>query len=244
MKKILFALFALITTISFSQKSVLLRYKYKEGDVYKQNITLHQKIDTIMTLDMSMNMSMHIKTANKKGFSSLMSFGQVTMDMAANGQNMKYDSNTDEATMDPFAKGVHSSMKALLESTVLFDYDKIGNIKNATIQSGNPDIQQFKENMNSMTFPTEKVSVGSEWKFSKTTKEGFTLNVTYKVTSIKSGKVNVDLSGEIPNFNGVISGTGCIDVKTGNIDSMIMLMNMAVQGQKIDMKISTTIEKQ
>lgn len=244
MKKLVAALLLLTTTLSFGQEKVLLRYNYKKGDNYKVTANIAQKMGTMMDMNITMDMSFDISTVTKEGYTSDVVFDQVLMNMEMNGQKMKYDSKTKEAEMDPFSKGVHTKMQPLLDTSILFEYDKLGNISKTEIISGKADITQFKDNMNSIIYPEEAISVGSEWNGKQKTKEGVEINYTYKVTAIKADKITFDISGTIAAMEGDVSGNGIIDRKTGNMDEMNIIMNMSVQGQSIASNIKMTCTKQ
>lgn len=193
---------------------------------------------------MTNNMSFDISKVTKESYTSNVSFNHVLMNMEMNGQKMKYDSKTKEAKMDAFAKGTHTKMQPMLDASILFEYDTLGNIINSKVISGKANVTQFKNNMNSIIFPKEAIGVGGEWSGKQKTKEGIEVEYTYKITAIKAEKITFDISGTIAAMEGTVSGKGIIDKKTGNMDKMSLLLNMSLQGQNIASTIKMTCTKQ
>ncbi|CAL2081612.1 conserved exported protein of unknown function [Tenacibaculum sp. 190524A02b] len=244
MTKKLIALLLFVTTISMAQEKALLRLNYEKGDAFVVKMKMNQVVEGAMEMNIGMNMEMDIKDVQDGVYSSEMSFKNTSIDMIMAGQTMSYNSDMKEEEMDPFAKGAHGQMKTLLETVAMFKYNEFGEITETKIISGSGDVSKFKENNNSIVYPKEAVTVGMEWKDSKTTSEGVNTNFVYKVTSIKKDKVLLDVTGTVGGIaKGDIKGTATIDRATGTIDIMDILMNMDIMEKKMKSNIKITTEK-
>ena len=243
MKKALLALLLCVSTLAFSQDKVLLRLNYEKGDKYEVKTVMSQDMGEVMTMDMTMSMNLNVTNVEDNNIVTEATFSHVSMDMESMGQKMKYDSNTKESEMDPFAQGAHSEMKKLLESVLVVENDKLGNITNTELKSGMADISAFKDNMGGMVYPEEAVEVGSKWTVTKEQK-GMSIESTYEVTSITDDTVELKVTGKVAGAaGGSIDGKSSIEIKTGNVIKSEVNMAFSIEGQTVKSNVVITSVK-
>lgn len=243
MKKLLSILLLFTCTLVFSQEKVLLRLNYETGDTYEIKTVLNQNMGEMMKMDMSMYMNLKVTDVKDDNIVTQATFSHVTMNMESMGQKMGYDSNTKESEMDPFALGAHSEMKKLLESVLIIENDKLGNVKNTELKSGMADISAFKDNMSGMVYPKEAVEVGTKWTAIKE-QQGMNLESTYEVVSITDDTVELEITGKITGASkGTLDGKSSIEKDTGNLSKSEINMSFSIEGQDVKSKIIITSEK-
>ena len=244
MKKVLLALLLCVGTLAFAQEKVLLRLNYEEGDKYEVKTVMNQDMGELMDMGISMTMNLNVTDTKDNSIVTEATFSKVKMTMDYMGQSMVYDSTMDESEMDEFAKGAHSEMKKLMETVMIIENDKLGNIKDTEIKTGIADVDSFKDNMSGMVYPEEAVGVGSKWTASKEQK-GMNINSTYEVTSITDDTVEIKVTGTIAGASeGTLNGKSSIEIKTGNVIKSEVNMAFSIEGQEVKSDVIITSIKQ
>lgn len=248
MKKFFTLATLMITLISFSQETVLLRYNYKKGDNYLLKMNMEQDMGKLMVMDMKMNMSYKIKDVKDTIFNLELGFTEIKTDVKSGKENISYNSNTKEADMNKEQKKMHQSMKKLLELVVAGKCTHRGKMYDFKVIKGEGFSSQFTNQMNSVIYPEKPVKVGDYWEGEQDkATEGIKTKMNYKYTvkAINKKTVDVRIEGTISGvLSGTITGDMVIDKETGNNAVVNMNMEMNMFEQTIKSTISTTCEKQ
>jgi len=243
MKKVLLALLLCVSILGFSQDKVLLRLNYEKGDNYEIKTVMNQDMGELMDMGISMTMNLSVTNVEDDNIVTEATFSKIKMTMDYMGQSMVYDSTMDESEMDEFAKGAHSEMKKLMETVMIIENDKLGNIKDTEIKTGLADVSSFKDNMSGMVYPEEAVEVGSKWSASKEQK-GMSIESTYEVTSITEDTVEIKVTGTIAGASeGTLNGKSSIEIKTGNVIKSEVNMTFSIEGQEVKSDVVITSVK-
>ena len=256
-----------ISTITFAQKSVLIRYKPKVGSVLmnnmdaNMNITIKagdQNIETKMK--MGFEMSYHIKSRKKDINSVDMVFDKITMEISNPMMTGSYNSDNKEET-DPFALKIAESFKGVLDKPVPMKINTQGGFAEPMdVEKIFPQIpaskaNELKEQMSNqfIQFPDNKVKVGETWTMSATMNQVGVLEYTYTLVGIEKERLQLSVNGKmlesesekVKMLTANISGDVTLDRKTGetlksNV-AMDMDMKMEVQGNTMDMNMKAEI---
>lgn len=234
MKK-LFILFVIAFTVNASaQESVLLRFNYKKGDVYKteisQNISSPQ-----MVLDMKITTKQSIVNVAGDIYNTESKITKVVVDLMQGSNNMSYDSSVADDELDQMGLMLKSQMGPMLKSVVSIKSTNLGKVleSSATVQfQGSENFGQ-----SNVVFPKKPVRVGDTFKMDQTA-QGLTLTLIYTVKSISANSVVLALSTS--NDGTEIKGTMTIDKDSGVVLNSKIETTVEAQGVKTIVKNVTT----
>ncbi|WP_428742834.1 DUF6263 family protein [Tenacibaculum sp.] len=234
MTKKIIALLLFVSTITLAQEKVLLRLNYEKGDSYTMNMKMAQVMGMgAMTNDMDIQMKYDITNASKDTYESTAKYTKMVMNMKQGAMNMSYDSTKKDEELDEAGKMMKSQMKPMLESTIFMKGDRMGTILESKAEPNFKGAEKITEQSSSVVYPENAVAVGDTWTMSKN-QEGMNMDFTYKVKSISSKNVLLDVSGKVSGVaEGDITGSIDIDKKSGILTESKINMTMKVQGQDL-----------
>ncbi|MDO6674679.1 DUF6263 family protein [Tenacibaculum sp. 1_MG-2023] len=245
MKKILIALLLGVTMISTAQEKVLLRLNYEKGQKYTMDMKMAQVIGVgVMTNDMHIQMKYNITSVSDDTYESSSKITKMAMDMKQGGVPMSYDSTKKDEELDETGKMMKSRMKPMLSATIITKGDNLGNILETKVEPSNiQGAKDFSKQSSSVIYPKEAVGVGDTW--TKTKSDGaMSFSFTYKVKSISSNNVLIDVSGKVTGAaNGDITGTMDIERDSGMPLESNINMTMKIQGQDATTNVITKLIK-
>lgn len=233
MKKLLI-LFVIAFTVNINaQESVLLRLKYKKGDVYKvemsQNISSPQ-----MVLDMKMSSRLSIINVEGDVYNSESKFTKVVVDLMQGANTMSYDSSKSDDELDQMGLIMKSQMSPMLEAVISIKGNNLGKVLEAKTSVN----FQGSENLgqSNVIYPQKAVRVGDTFKMEQSA-QGLTMTMTFTVKSISSKKVVLSLvSSDIAE----VKGTMTIDRNSGTVLSSEITTTVEAQGMTTKVTSTTT----
>lgn len=238
MKKISILFFILCSTVVFAQEEVLLRLEYKKGDVYDITMKMKQDMGTLMNSVMTMEMKQEITEVNKEDYLCAMNIGNIKMDVFQGENVQSYDSTKEVKEGDVFANQMKQALGGMLEATILFKGNYLGEALEVKIEPNVPGMEKMMASNESVVYPKEKVKVGSIWNMTKN-QNGVVMNFTYTVKEINKEFVFIDISGDTSGLaTGEISGKMKLDRKDGVPTESTIIIDMDTGGQKV----ATTVD--
>jgi len=233
MTKKIIVLLLFISTITFAQEKVLLRLNYEKGQSYTMDMNMSQVIgDGIMTNDMHIQMKYDITGVSEDTYESSSKITKMAMDMKQGTVNISYDSSKKDEELDETGKMMKSKMQPMLSATIMTKGDNLGNILETKVEPSNiQGAKDITKQSSSVIYPKEAVAVGDTW--TKTKNDGaMNFSFTYKVKSISSKNVLIDISGKVTGAaDGDITGAMDIDRDSGMPLESNINMTMKIQGQ-------------
>ena len=215
MKRIIIALLILTSLSAVSQESVLLRVNYKKGDKYV--VKVEQKTNSGLQggMNMNMTMSMLIKESDGKTFKTESKIMSILMDMIQGGQTMSFDSSKKTEDLDQMGQMLKIQFDPMMKATIINTISNLGESIDVKVEPSIPGMDQLLDQSSSISYPKEKVSVGSSWN-SEDKNQGIKMKTIYKVLKISNGTVYLDIIGTVTGSSkGTIKGEAEIDVETG-----------------------------
>ena len=245
MKKLLAVLLLGLTIVSVGQEKVLLRLNYEKGDVYEMNMKMTQNMGVgVMSMNTTMTMSQEIKDVSDKEYESTMKITKMVMDMSQGGMQMSYDSSKKGEELDQAGKMMKAQMEPMLKATITAKGDKLGKILETKVVPNIPGASDLTKQSSNVTYPEKAVAVGDTWSMIKDSK-GMKFNFVYKVTSISSKSVLLNVSGKVEGIaTGDITGSMRIDRKSGVPVNSKIDMIIQIQGQELKTNVEMNIVKQ
>ncbi|WP_435263246.1 DUF6263 family protein [Tenacibaculum sp. nBUS_03] len=243
MTKKIIALLLLVTTITFAQEKVLLRLKYEKGDSYTLNMKMSQNMGSVMSMDMNIAMIQDVKSASSTEYTSEMKITKVVMNMVQQGMPMSYDSTKKAEELDDTGKMMKSQMDPMLKAVITMNVNNLGKVLESKVEPNIPGISDLANQSSNVVYPEKAVAVGDTWTMSKNNK-GMDFNFVYKVKSITSKTVLLDVTGKVAGVAaGDIIGTMNIDKKSGVPTESKIDMKMKLQEQDLKTTINMTMSK-
>ena len=212
MKKLLILLLVVSSTISVAQESVLLRLKYKNGDVYSLKMKQSMNSPAMM---MGNNVDMEMGILGKEGdvYTSEMKISKMTMDMMQGGMQMSYDSTKKDDELDEMGKMMKAQISPMLKVVITTKMNSLGKVLETKVVPNMPNAEQFSSQ--SVSYPEKAVKVGDTWNDEKDA-QGMKTAVEYKVTKITKDIVVLSTTGKVSGAGtGTVNGTLEIDRKSG-----------------------------
>tara|TARA_R110002126_G_scaffold124451_4_gene266548 strand:+ start:56805 stop:57539 length:735 start_codon:yes stop_codon:yes gene_type:complete len=243
MKKLVLLFITAITIGVSAQESVVLRYNYKKGDIYKIKMKMTQEMGAIMA--QTTNTVMSQKTLAVKGDTIVneSKIEKMTMDMVQGGQIMNYDSSKKDDELDEMGKMMKAQMAPILSAVITSKSSALGDVLDVTIVPNLPQVAQMGKQNSSVVYPKEAVKIGTTWSEIKN-ESGMTLKIEYTVKTISKKEIILAIGGDISGMaTGTISGDMTIDKSSGVATNSKLQMKMSVQGQEMIMGVEGTIEK-
>ncbi len=236
-KKITTLLLLFVATITFGQEKVLLRLNYEKGDSYTMDIKTTQVMGMgVMTNNMDMQMTYNITNVSEDSYESAGKYTKIVMNMSQGGMNVSYDSTKKEEELDETGKMMRAQMQPMLAATITLKGDKKGTILEAKAEPNFQGAEKIAEQSSSVTYPEKAVAVGDTWEMKKN-QQGMSFEFIYKVNSITSSNVLVDVTGKVTGIGeGDITGSINIDKKSGVLQTSEINVLMKVQGQDLTTK--------
>ncbi|TCI84726.1 DUF6263 family protein [Tenacibaculum sp. M341] len=242
MKKILVALLLLVTTISFSQEKVLLRYKYNKGETYQIKMKMFNDMGNSNSIAMNFVMKQEIKDEVGGVYSAEATIQKIVADMKQSGMVINYDSSKKEEELGQMEKMMKPQMDEALKTVIFIKADELGNVLETKITPSSPTTNGIG-NQTNIVYPKEAVKVGDTWNATKN-ENGLEFNFTYKVVAISATNVDLDVNGTLAGLGkGDISGKMKLDVSNGMPITSNLTMNMEVSGMKMSTKIDVETTK-
>jgi hypothetical protein len=243
MKKILLLFIVTITYTISAQESVLLRYNFKKGDVYKIKIMMSQEMGTVMSQKVGSILIQKTIDVKEDTIVNQTKIDKMVMDMTQGGQTMSYDSSMKEEELDEKGKLMKTQMAPILSALVTTKTNNLGDVFNTAVEPNIPQVAQMSNQNSSVVYPKEAVKVKSVWN-STIEKNGVIMKMNYTVTSISTKEVTVKIGGDISGLSsGTISGKMIIDRSSGVSKQSNLQMKMNIQGQEMLTTVEGNIEK-
>lgn len=240
MKKLLILLLVVSSTISVAQESVLLRLKYKKGDVY--SLKMKQSMNSPAMI-MSNNVDMEMSVLDKDGsvYTSEMKISKMTMDMLQGGMQMSYDSTKKDDELDEMGKMMKAQISPTLKMVITTKMNSLGEVLDTKVVPNMPNAEQFSSQ--SVSYPKKAVKVGDTWNDEKNA-QGMKTVIEYKVTKITKNIVFLSTTGKVSGAGtGTLNGTLEIDRKFGIPLSSSMKSTINAGGQEMKVDIEMTMTK-
>ncbi|SHN02155.1 hypothetical protein [Polaribacter sp. KT 15] len=244
MKKLLLLFVLSIAFNSVAQESVLLRANYKKGDTYLVNLDQSQSMGAQGGVDMKMTMSMEVTEASNEKITTSSNIKSINMNMLQGGNVMTYDSSTKEEDLDEMGKMMSQQFKPMMQAKIISTLTSRGEILETKVDPSNPMMDQFTKQAKGVTYPVEKVSVGSSWE-DEVNEQGMSVKTVYKVSKIAAGKVYIDVSGTVSGMGtGDVKGNLIVNADSGVQETLNLIMNMNAGGMEMEITTKSTTTKQ
>ena len=243
MKKLLILIVIAFTINTNAQESTLLRLNYKKGDVYETTMNMSQEMGTVMSMDMTITMNTNITASTADTYVGEMKISGITMDMSQGGMSISYDSSKSDEDLDATGKMMKAQMGPMLQAVITVKGNSLGEVTETTVEPNIPGTSDFANQSNNVVYPEKALRVGDTWTMNKEEK-GMNIDFTYKVTSITSTNVLLDVSGKVSgNASGTVTGTMDIDKNSGVPLVAKIDMDLDAQGQKLTTKMVATTKR-
>lgn len=243
MKRIIIVFLVLSSLTAVSQESVLLRVNYKKGDKYVLKVEQKQDMGLLGGMNMTMTMSMSVNEVKEETFKTESKITRVVIDMMQGGQTMKFDSSMKEEDLDQIGQIMKSQFDPMMKVSILATVSNLGENIETKIEPVIPGTEELGKESNSISYPKEKVSVGSTWS-TENENQGIKIKTTYKVVKIEKGAVYLEITGTLSGIsNGTLLGKTEIDIKTGVQKSGEIEMTMTDNETTVKSSTKTTITK-
>lgn len=240
MKKFLILFLVVSSTVSVAQESVLLRLKYKKGDVYK--VKMNQSMNSpamMMGSEVDMEMSILDKEANV--YTSEMKISKMIMDVMQGGMQMSFDSTKKDDELDEAGKMMKAQISPMLKAVITSKINNLGKNLETKVVPNVPNADQFANQ--SVTYPKKAVKVGDTWVEEKEA-QGMKTVIEYKVAKITKEKVTIAISGKISGAGtGTTSGTLEIDRASGLALKSSIKNEINAGGQEMKISVDMTMTK-
>ena len=243
MKKVIIALLFLSSFTAVSQESVLLRVNYTKGDKYVVKVEQKQNMGIQGGSNLTMTMNMLIGEVNGKTFKTESKITSILMYMMQGGQTMSFDSSKKAEDLDQMGQLLKSQFDPMMKVSIVVTINELGENIDVKVVPAIPGTEALAEQSSSISYPKEKVSVGSTWT-SDDDNQGLKTNMTYKVAKIENGSVYLDITGKISGISeGTAKGYSKIDIKTGSQVSSEIEMTITSAGTTMKSSSKTTLDK-
>ncbi|CAM1353608.1 MULTISPECIES: DUF6263 family protein [Tenacibaculum] len=243
MTKKIIALLLFVSTITLAQEKVLLRLNYEKGDSYVMDMKMSQNMGTVMSMNMNIEMKQDIKSVSNSEYTSEMKITKVVMNMIQQGMPMSYDSSKKAEDLDDTGKMMKSQMDPMLQAVITMKGNNLGKVLESKVEPNIPGTSDLANQSSNVVYPENAVAVGDTWNMSKNSK-GMDFNFVYKVKSITSKTVLLDVTGKVKGMAlGDIIGTMTVDKKSGVPTESKIDMTMKVQGQDLKTTMVLTMTK-
>jgi hypothetical protein len=113
MKRIIF-LGLLMVSLCLSAQSTKLEYNFKKGDKYLIDMQMKQDMAPIMTMDIGIRMTMKATAVKSNGYDTEYEIAGMKMDMEAQGESIKFDSNKKDSELTEQEKKMKAEMAPAL----------------------------------------------------------------------------------------------------------------------------------
>jgi Family of unknown function (DUF6263) len=252
-------LFACNNTESTEASKVLLRLNPEKGQAYNYALNTEMNIEMMgmnSTAKMLIDYTMIANEVNDEGSKFGVKYNRVYFDQEAPmGGSGSYDSDEPDSAKGMFGISIRDFMGKLMDATVVMTFNKLGELgeisgledlfqEGQSMGTGKDFAKQFQAVM--PLFPEEEIGVGDEWSNDISTSVAqmpMKMVSKYKVKSISSDEVVLDVSGDIAtdesegsemmsmDISGNFSGEMTLNRKTG-------LVNVGNLDQDITAKMS------
>ena len=266
-KYTILCLILFVSTLTFAQKSVLIRYQPKVGSTLKTDMTATmdmgiQAEGQDITTKIKMAFEMLYKTkARKKDVNDIeIVFDKIRMEMSNPMMSGSFDSENKDET-DPFALKIAEGFKGVLDTPVATHVNTRGvltapiDVEKYFPQIPAAKAKELEEQMSNqfIHFPENKVKVGDTWTMATTMNQIGELELTYKLVAIEKRTLQLSLVGNMLKSDDMkmemlattIEGDVTLDRKTGEtlLSTMLMEMDMKMeaQGSQMNMKMKAEI---
>ena len=245
MKKILLVGLFLVS-IGMTAQSAKLRYDLKKGDKFLVELTLKQNMAPILSMDIDLGMILQATGKQGSDFETQYKISEVKMDVAAQGQNMTFDSKKKDSELTDEERKVKAEIEPALKMIVYQTLSSLGKVTSTKIE---PQVQGAAAMVSQNQFlfieyPTEAVKVGSSWDFGQNM-NGVNTQTKYVVTKITNTEVYADITGSIQGTTDAkVGGKVIIDRGTGMMNSMIFDLSVGSTGMgSMSMNVNLTTKK-
>ncbi|WP_155995218.1 hypothetical protein [Tenacibaculum ovolyticum] len=239
-KNLLVFLLLAVTMVCIGQEKVLLRLNYEKGDVYETSIEItNEKGEDKKNVSTKIVMQYEVKDVSEKEYESAVRIKRIMMNISKGDTIMFFDSSKSSTRLDKKDEIIKAQIDSVLKMNAIttIKSDKLGKVKETKTVPNVPGFPDFTKVLNDIIYPVNEVSVGDNWSVIKGD-EVVKYNFVYKVVSITSRRVILEVSGKVGGeVTGNIEGTVNINKKSGvllksNIDTVI-------ENTKSSIKIST-----
>lgn len=254
-------LLQLVAINSFAQKSVELKYKLTEGDVYDYLMELDQDIvfeanGQTMALDMLMTFEMTQKVAAVTA-DSIKLEGQikrVKSKQAIFGMEISYDSDDPASAQNPMTAKMGEEFAKILNKSFFMMMDHQGRLGNMDV-SRIADNDELANNLNSGSqfaiYPEGKIKVGHSWEedINPVETSDMKFHATYTLLKVSGKEATLGVEGVITanemedveiKLNGTMKGEMVVDVKTGWLIKSTMDQEIEMDIEQNGMKFPAT----
>jgi len=234
-----------MVSLCLTAQSAQLEYNLKKGDKYLIDMQMKQNMAPIMTMDIGISMTMKTTAVKSDGYDTEYQISRMKMDMEAQGESIKFDSNKADSELTQEEKKMKAEIAPTLEMIVYQTIEKSGKITSVKMV---PEVKgagamMGQNQFTSMVYPTEPVKVGSTWDHDQNM-NGMNIKLTYKITQITGNRVYVDITGNMVGAaDAKVKGKMIIDRVSGMFSSMDMNISMDMMGANMGMSITATSKK-
>ncbi len=192
---------------------------------------------------MKITMGMIVTDVSENNIKMESKISSVAMDMMQGGMSMSYDSNNKDVELDQMGQMLKSQLDPMMEATIYNTIDNLGNMIETRTEPTIPAMSQLTGTSNYMSYPKEKVAVGSSWS-KENDNQGMKMNTTFTVAAIADGIVTLDVSGNVTGAGtGNIKGNSTIDIVSGVVKSSDLEVSISTQGMNMTVTTNLTTTK-
>lgn len=243
MKRIITVFFVLATLVLNAQKSVLLRSSYNSGDKYVVAVETVNNMGVQGGMNMKMTMDMLFTGVEADTILSESKITSINMDMLQGGMTMSYSSSTKEEDLDQMGKMMKQQLDPMMKAVIYTKMNTQGETIATKVEPAVMGMEQFTKQSGSISFPKDKVSVGTTWS-NEVDDQGVKMITNYTVSKIEAETVFLDISGTVSGAGqGTISGIAEIDVQTGTPKKSEVNINISAGGNDVSIISKTTMDK-
>jgi len=243
-KKIVFFTL-LVFTLNISAQSVQLQYNFKKGDTYLIEMSMKQNMAPIMKMDIGITMRTETINAEKGAFESKSNIKKLAIDIAAQGEQMSFNSDTKKEDLSEEDKKLKEELEPAMNVLIYQTLDKSGKILSQRTVPEMKDAERFlsQNQLTNIEYPSKAMSVGSFWETTQVV-SGMRMNTKFTVTKITSSRVFADVSGSVQGVEGAgIDGILEVDRKTGMPLNVKIDLNMGAAAMGMSMNIEMKAQK-
>ncbi|TYP97026.1 hypothetical protein C7447_10539 [Tenacibaculum adriaticum] len=244
MKKILFALLLVNTTMGIAQEKVLLRLNYEKGDTYETIMKMGQDMG-VAFMEMEMKMQLNVTDVKENEYLGETKFTYLSSIVTKDGEEqVNYNSNMKDEDLNEEGKKFKDQMSPMMKAVMFMSINKLGESKLMKVEPNTPGISELSNQSNSsVVYPKEEVSVGSTWTNIQSN-QGINMELTYTVKEIVKDKVVADMVGKMSLMpTADITGSIEIDRNSGIPVKTLINIEMDMMGNKFKNTTEAIVKK-
>lgn len=248
-----------MVNLSFSQKSITLKYNLQENDQYNYITETDQSISmetdgVPMIIEMKLYMEMLYKILDKTSERNTIEgqINRVKMTQSIFGMNINYDSN--DSTADPMLAKMDEEFQKILKKPfdMTMDHEgKINNLDLSNIGDNNDLASNFNSGTSFAVFPKNSIKIGESWNadIEPAAKSDMRYTVKYTLVKIENNEATISIEAVISanqveevslNLEGTMNGEMIVDTKSGWLIESLLTQNLKMDLEQEDITIPAT----